>query len=239
LAGPEVNPLAKQILYRPSATELDEARAELETFGGRVYAAELDLTSDESVERFAREAAADLGEIDILVNAAGAWGDYLMVGHPDEHWFRMIDVNLHGPYRTIKQVLPGMIERGWGRIVNIGSTASTEGEEHNAAYCAAKHGLLGLSRCVALEGATHGVTCNVVSPGHLNTTAAAFSARKEIAQGGLKSSVEDVLAERAAALIQRRLIEPDEIAATVAFLCTDDARSITMENLRQSGGMRW
>ncbi|RWQ70204.1 MAG: SDR family NAD(P)-dependent oxidoreductase [Mesorhizobium sp.] len=80
--------------------------------------------------------------MDILVNAAGTWGDE-SVGHSDAHWHRLIDVNLNGPYHTIKRVLPGMIERGWGRIINIGSTAASEGERHNAAYCAVSAGCWG------------------------------------------------------------------------------------------------
>jgi 3-hydroxybutyrate dehydrogenase len=230
--------LPGQILYLPTSSELSDARTELERLGIDVYAASLDLRSDESVNNFFAEVVEAFGKVDILVNAAGTWGDHSMVGHPDEFWHRMIDVNLNGPYRTIKRVLPGMLERRWGRIVNIGSTAATEGERHNAAYCAAKHGLLGLTRCVALESAPYGVTCNVVSPGHVDTTASRISARHLVEQGTAES-LDHAVALHAAELIQNRLIEPGEIAATVAFLCSEDARSFTMENLRQSGGMLW
>ena len=239
LAGPKTNVLPRQVVYLPTSSELAEARAQLEALGVRVHAAPLDVTSDESVESFFADAVAVFGKFDILVNAAGTWGNQPMAGHPDGFWHRLIDVNLNGPYRTTKRVLPGMIERGWGRIVNIGSTAATEGERHNAAYCAAKHGLLGLTRCVALEAAPHGVTCNVVSPGHLLTTSSTVSARLTIEREGLTVSVDDIIAQRAKATLQGRLIEPREIAASVAFLCSEDAKSITMENLRQSGGMLW
>lgn len=239
LASPQSGVLANQIVYLPSDSELAEARAELEALDVRAFALGLDLRSDESVESFFAAAVAALGKIDILVNAAGTWGDEPMVGHSDAHWHRMIDVNLNGPYRTIKRVLPGMIERGWGRIINIGSTAASEGERHNAAYCAAKHGLLGLTRCVALEAAPHGVTCNTVSPGWTRTTAARWGAERRVEREHLSITAEDVLAQNAKATIQGRLIEPYEIAATVAFLCREEAKSFTMENLRQSGGMLW
>jgi len=237
LAGHEKHVVPQQFVYLPSDSELDDARIELETFGTRVHAAPLDVTSDESVENFFRSVTSILGKIDILVNAAGSWGDQSMINHPDEFWHRTIDVNLNGPYRTIKRVLPGMVERGWGRIINIGSTAATEGEKSNAAYCAAKHGLLGLTRCVALEAAPYGVTCNAVSPGHLITTATRQSIGREMERTGL--TFDDVLARRETKLVQQRLIEPQEIAATVAFLCSEGAKSFTMENLRQSGGMLW
>jgi len=230
--------LPEQVVYLPTDSELAEARDELEALGVRAYAASLDLRSDESVESFFAATVDAFGKVDILVNAAGTWGDQSMIGHPDEFWHRMIDVNLNGPYRTIKRVLPGMIERGWGRIVNIGSTASTEGERHNAAYCAAKHGLLGLTRCVALETAPYGVTCNTVSPGHVDTTASRLNAKLRV-ESGAAASIEEAVAKHAAAMVQGRLIEPREIAATVAFLCTEDAKSFTMENLRQSGAMLW
>jgi 3-hydroxybutyrate dehydrogenase len=238
LADAQSDVLPQQVVYLPTSSELAAARTELESLGARVHADSLDLRSDESVERFYSGAVGTFGRIDILVNAAGTWGDQPMVGHPDAFWHRMIDVNLNGPFRTIKRVLPGMIERGWGRIVNIGSTAATEGERHNAAYCAAKHGLLGLTRCVALESAPHGITCNMVSPGHVDTTASRLGTRQR-GERDAGEPINDLVAEHAARMLQGRLIEPEEIAATVAFLCSEDARSFTMENLRQSGGMLW
>ncbi|RWQ70199.1 MAG: SDR family oxidoreductase [Mesorhizobium sp.] len=94
-----------------------------------------------------------------------------------------------------------------------------------------KRGLLGLTRCVALKAAPHGVTCNTVSPGHLITTSSSVSARLRIEREGLTGSVDDILAQRAKGTIQGRLIEPHEIAASVAFLCREEAKSFTMENL--------
>ena len=92
-----------------------------------------------------------------------------MCGHPDELWHQVIDINLNGVYRTIKLCLPGMIDRKWGRIINIASTAASVGSPTNAAYCASKAAVVGLTHCVALEGAPHGVTCNAISPGWVET----------------------------------------------------------------------
>src|SRR5262249_26030454 len=111
LEGPGADVLPQQILYVPTASELEEVRRELDGLGAGVYAAHLDLRSDESVDAFFAGALGAFGKIDILVNAAGTWGDESMIGHSDAHWHRMIDVNLNGPYRTIKRVFPGMVER--------------------------------------------------------------------------------------------------------------------------------
>ena len=141
--------------------DFEAARSDLESHGVGALAVGLDVCSNDSVEAFYDQTIETFGTIDILVNAAGTFMfNHLMVGHPDNYWFRTIDANLNGPYRTIKSCLPAMIEQRWGRIVNVASTAANVGADDHAAYCASKGGLLGLTRCIALEGAPHGVTCN-------------------------------------------------------------------------------
>ncbi len=125
----------------------------LSAHGTRVYAAHLDVRDSEVTNRFVAEAQAAIGPADILVNAAGTTAEQPVCGHSDALWDKIVDTNLTGAFRVTRAVLPGMIERGWGRIVNIGSTAASVGWKDNPAYCASKAGLLGLTRCVALEGA--------------------------------------------------------------------------------------
>jgi NAD(P)-dependent dehydrogenase (short-subunit alcohol dehydrogenase family) len=136
-------------------------------------------------------------------------------------------------------VLPGMIARGWGRIVNIGSTAASVGWKDNPAYCASKAGLLGLTRCVALEGAPHGVTCTMISPTWVETELMRRNVAQVVEREGLGRSPAEAMAEIARANPQGRLIQPEEIAALAAFLCSDAAKGITMENVQVTGGALW
>src|SRR5690606_9179857 len=136
-----------------------------------------------------------------------------------ELWLKILDTNLNGAFRMIREVLPGMIARKWGRIVNIGSTAASVGWKDNPAYCASKSGLLGLTRCVALEGAPHGVTCAMVSPTWVETELMRRNVEQVVAREGNGRSLAEAMAEIAGQNPQQRIIQPDEIAGTVAFLC--------------------
>jgi NAD(P)-dependent dehydrogenase (short-subunit alcohol dehydrogenase family) len=132
-----------------------------------------------------------------------------------------------------------MIERRWGRIVNIGSTAAEVGFARHSAYCASKHGLLGLARCVALEGAAHGVTCNTINPGTVATGLTRIGSSFRVKQGGQGRDVEENMKMIAAGYPQKRLIEADEIAALGLFLCREEARGITGEAMTVAGGAPW
>lgn len=158
-----------EIAHLPGQGELDAAAGEIESCGARALAMGLDVTSTESVEAFFDATIEAFGKVDVLANAAGITAEQTIVGHADALWEKVLDVNLNGAYRAIKLCLPGMIERGWGRIVNIASTAASVGAPTSGAYCASKAGVVGLSRCVALEGAAHGVTCNTISPTWVET----------------------------------------------------------------------
>ena len=173
------------------------------------------------------------------VNAAGSSARKLMVDHPDDIWHRMIDTNLNGPYRTIKCCFPGMVEREWGRIVNIASTAANIGYVRHSAYCASKSGLLGLTRCVALEGAEHGVSCNAINPGWVATDSNYSACQQEIAIAGLDITVEEYRARIAKDLPQKRFLHPDEIGALIAFLCREEAFGINAEAINIAMGSLW
>ncbi|TIV28541.1 MAG: SDR family oxidoreductase, partial [Mesorhizobium sp.] len=170
---------------------------------------------------------------------AGTTAEQPVCGHSDELWDKIVDTNLTGAFRTTRAVLPGMIERGWGRIVNIGSTAASVGWKDNPAYCASKAGLLGLTRCVALEGAAHGVTCVMISPTWVETELMRRNVAQVVAREGNGRSVEEAMDEFRKGNPQGRMLQPEEIAALAVFLCSDIAKGITMENIQITGGALW
>jgi NAD(P)-dependent dehydrogenase (short-subunit alcohol dehydrogenase family) len=227
-----------EVVYLPGQNELDDARAEIEAQGVKCLAMPLDVTSNSSVDAFCDATVGTFGKVDILANAAGITAEQTVVDHPDALWHKVLDVNLSGTYRCIKRVLPGMIERKWGRIINIASTAARVGAVTSGAYCASKAGVVGLTRCVALEGAPHGVTCNAISPTWVDTS---FGRdwMTGIAEGQESRSGEAYIAEVKAANPQGRLIEPSEVAALALYLCRDEALGMTMQDLTLSAGSLW
>lgn len=223
----------------PGTEEAAKVREALAAHGGKVFAGHLDVRDAAAIEAFLAAAEEACGPPDILVNAAGTTAEQPVSGHSDELWLKIIDTNLNGAFRMIRCLLPGMIARGWGRIINIGSTAATVGWKDNPAYCASKSGLLGLTRCVALEGAPHGVTCVMISPTWVETELMRRNLEQLVAREGRGRSLAEAMEEVAAQNPQRRLIQPGEIAALAAFLCRDEAKGITMENIRITGGALW
>ena len=225
--------------YYPGTDEIELVRSDLAAHGTRVHAAHLDVRDSEVTNRFVAEAEAAVGAADILVNAAGTTAEQPVCGHSDALWDKIVDTNLTGAFRATRAVLPGMIERGWGRIVNIGSTAASVGWKDNPAYCASKAGLLGLTRCVALEGAAHGVTCVMISPTWVETELMRRNVAQVVEREGKGRTAEEAMAEIAKGNPQQRMLQPQEIAALAVFLCSDLAKGITMENIQITGGALW
>ncbi|TWG97318.1 NAD(P)-dependent dehydrogenase (short-subunit alcohol dehydrogenase family) [Mesorhizobium sp. J18] len=223
----------------PDPEQISQVRTALQARGGKVFAAHLDVRDAASIEAFLKAAETECGPADILVNAAGTTAEQPVSGHSDELWLKIIDTNLNGAFRMTRSLLPGMIDRGWGRIINIGSTAATVGWKDNPAYCASKSGLLGLTRCVALEGAPHGVTCVMISPTWVETDLMRRNVDQVVEREGKVRSLEEAMAEIADQNPQRRIIQPEEVAALAAFLCREEAKGITMENIQITGGALW
>ncbi len=223
----------------PEADEIIRLRDHLARPGTRIHAGHLDVRDTNAIKSFVADAEAHCGAIDILVNAAGTTAEQSVCGHSDALWDKIIDTNLSGAFRMTRELLPGMMARQWGRIINIGSTAASVGWKDNPAYCASKSGLLGLTRCVALEGAAHGVTCVMISPTWVETELMRRNVAQVIAREGKGRTLEDAMAGIAAQNPQARIIQPGEIASLAAFLCRDEARGITAENIQITGGALW
>lgn len=175
-----------------------------------------------------------IGPVNILVNNAGQAESAPLARTSDALWRRMLEVNLSGSFHCLRAAVPAMQAAGWGRIINVASTAAQRGYAYVAAYCAAKHGLLGLTRAAALELAKSGITVNAVCPGYTETNLLQNSIAHVVAKTGRSEA--EARAEFAGSNPQGRLIQPEEVAETVAFLCSDAAASITGQAISISGG---
>ena len=179
-------------------------------------------------------AFARAGTVDILVNNAGQAASAPFGRTDAALWQRMLDVNLTGTYHCIQAALPGMLDLGWGRIVNVASTAGLTGYRYVAAYCAAKHGLVGLTRALALEVAAKGVTVNAVCPGYTETDLVLDAVANIARRTGRSADV--ARADLAAANPQGRLVQPDEVAHAVAWLCMPAASAMNGQAVALAGG---
>ena len=218
---------AVALMDLPAAQAALEAMAVgLRADGARCAIAAGDVADPASVRAAIDTLEAALGPIACLVNNAGLTGHIAPVATMHaEGWARELAVNLSDPFHTTQAVLPGMVARGWGRIVNISSGAALGGLYRQAGYSASKSGLLGLTRNVALEHARHGITCNAVLPGLIGTPAVL----------GMPA---EVLADAVALTPARRTGRPEEIAAMVAFLCSEDAAFVNGAEIPVDGGGR-
>jgi NAD(P)-dependent dehydrogenase (short-subunit alcohol dehydrogenase family) len=190
----------------------------------------VDISDCESVAA----AFARAGAVDILVNNAGQAASAPFLKTDAALWQRMLDVNLTGGYHCIQAALPAMLDAGWGRIVNVASTAGLTGYRYVAAYCAAKHGLVGLTRALALELATKGITVNAVCPGYTDTDIVQEAVANIVRKTG-RSALE-ARAGLDAGNPQGRLVRPEEVAHAVAMLCLPDAAAMNGQAIAVAGG---
>ncbi len=193
-----------------------------------------DVTDIDGVAAAFSEAKAAFGPVDILVNNAGAVATAPFYRTDIELWRRMMSVNLDGIFYCTRAVYDDMRNRGWGRIVNIASTAAVKGYAYVSAYCAAKHGVIGLTRALALEAAQTGVTVNAVCPGYTDTDIVREAVSNITNKTGL--SAEAALAELTRNNPQSRLIRPSEVAHAVLWLCRPESASVTGQSIFIAGG---
>jgi 3-hydroxybutyrate dehydrogenase len=203
------------VLAARSREQVERGATELGVRGRPARAVVCDVTSEASVEALAREAAA-LGNVAVLVNNAGAAGSMPLVRTSLDDWNRLMAVNATGAFLCTRALLPGMLERKWGRIVNLASTAGLSGGKYLAAYSAAKHALVGLTRSTAAEVAGSGVTVNAVCPGFVDTEMTAETVSRIVEKTGRSS--DEALAAALASVGQTRLISAEEVAEAVMGL---------------------
>jgi NAD(P)-dependent dehydrogenase (short-subunit alcohol dehydrogenase family)/enamine deaminase RidA (YjgF/YER057c/UK114 family) len=207
------------VLAARTRDQVERQAAELVAQGHRARAVVCDVSSEAGVEGLAA-AAREMGTVSVLVNNAGAAGSMPLKRTSLDDWNRLMAVNATGAFLCTRAVLPEMIERHWGRVVNVASTAGLGGGKYLAAYTAAKHALMGLTRAVAAEVAGSGVTVNAVCPAFVDTGMTAETVSRIVARTG--RSPADALAAALASAGQQRLVTPDEVAAAVVALVTAD-----------------
>lgn len=194
----------------------------------------VDVTDDASIKQAFTEARNNFGSIDILINNAGIATSAPFIKIDNHSWSNILDVNLNGVFYCCREVLPDMLETGWGRIINIASIAGLQGSAYVAAYCAAKHGVIGLTRSLALEVAQKNITVNAICPGYTNTEMLNSAIENISTKTGMNQ--EQAAEQLKAVNPQHRFIEPEEVAASVTHLCLPGSESITGQSLVIAGG---
>ena len=214
---------------------LDERAAEIAAACGvKVHTETADVTDEEAIAAALRASVAANGPVTILVNNAGTGKSAPFHKMDRALWDQMIGVNLTGTFVCTRAVLPAMLDAGYGRIVNVASTAGLKGYAYVSAYSAAKHGVIGLTRSLALEVATRGITVNAVCPGYTETDLVRETVANIAAKTG--RSEDEARAELAATNPQGRLVQPWEVAEAVAWLVLPGSASITGQSIPVAGG---
>eukprot|EP00892_Ulva_mutabilis_P009411 jgi/Ulvmu1/6842/UM031_0047.1 len=218
-----------------SAEKLQEQAQGLRENNVDVLTSTTDLRSPEGIYRLVEEASSKLGPVDILVNNAGMQHVAPVHEFPNDKWNDLISVMLSAPFHTTKAVLPSMIDKGWGRIINISSFHGKVASPFKAPYCAAKHGVAGLTKSVALEVATKGITCNAICPGYVWTELIEKQLASSAKSRGITEEqlINDVLLRPQPI---GRFVSVDEIASLAMYLCRDEAAAITGALLSADGG---
>ena len=218
------------------AGAIEAARAELErTYGVRVRYSAADMTRPGEIAALIAEAEQASGAVDILVNNAGIQHVAPVEDFPLDRWDAIIAVNLSSAFHSTRAVLPGMKRRGWGRILNVASAHGLVASPYKSAYIAAKHGIVGFTKTVALEVARQGITCNAICPGYVLTPLVEKQIDDQARTHGLprEEVIEKVMLERQPS---KQFVKVEEVAALALFLCGESAASITGAALSVDGG---
>ncbi|MBI5652950.1 MAG: SDR family oxidoreductase [Chloroflexi bacterium] len=211
-------------------SDVERVASAIRARGGDARAVVCDVTQPDSIARALDQA----GEISILVNNAGAAESHKFLNHDDAVWHRMLAINLTSVYQVTKAIAPMMIAAKWGRIINIASIASKVGARYVAAYTASKHGVLGLTRALAVELNSYNITVNAICPGYVDTPMTDHNIANIVARTGLTDNqVRESLAKTSP---QNRLITADEVAHVARMLVGENARGITGQAINVDGG---
>ncbi|MGH9753041.1 MAG: SDR family NAD(P)-dependent oxidoreductase [Blastocatellia bacterium] len=225
---------ADVVVCSRSADEINAVAEKIRAMGRRTLAVVCDVTDADQVGQMAEDVESQFGAVEILVNNAGLGRSHRFVDHPDEFWDQMLAINLTSVYRVTKAFVTKMIEMRRGRIINIASVASKVGGKYVAAYTAAKHGVLGLTRALAVELVGYNITVNAVCPGYVDTP----MTDGNVANIATRTGMSEVEARKALEKLspQNRMIEPEEVAGVVAMLASDIAQGINGQAINIDGG---
>ena len=238
-AGRGIGHSTARLLASRGARVMGAARSEVELSSLGLEYVTADLGTPEGCARAVAETERRLGPVEILVcnHGIGSAHERLIWEQDPEVWDETMRINLDGPFHLSRRVLPGMVERGYGRLVYTSSTAGRFAERAGSAYSSSKHGLIGLMRSVAQDAGPHGVTANAVLPGWVRTEMAERSARAEAEQRGV--TPEEIWAERDALYPPGRVATPQEVAETIAFLASEESSGISGEAIAVALGGIW
>jgi 3-hydroxybutyrate dehydrogenase len=214
-----------------TAEQVEQVATEI---GNEAIALVCDVADPESVAHMFSQMRERLGEADILVNNAGVAESATLVNTTDELWHRHLSINLSGTFYCTRAALPAMLKKGWGRVINIASIAAKAGAPYIAAYSASKHGVLGLTRSIALEVATTGITVNAICPGYVDTEMVSRGVEQITSKTG--RTAEEALDTLKKMSPQNRLVTPEEVAAVALLLASEEGRGITGQGINIDGG---
>ncbi len=218
------------------ADEIEAFRASLETdYGVRAVYHGTDLTNATAIGKMMADIKSGLGPIDVLVNNAGVQHVSPVEDFPPEKWDLIIALNLTSSFHTIRHAMPDMKERGWGRIINTASAHALVASPFKSAYVAAKHGIAGLTKVVALEGAEHGVRCNAICPGYVSTPLV----ENQIADTAKSRGISEEEVKKnvlLAAQPTKEFVTAEQVAGMALFLCSEDASQINGSLMQMDGG---
>jgi 3-hydroxybutyrate dehydrogenase len=225
---------AAVVVTARSTKEIERVAAELAADGLVAHALPCDVADEGSVAKMAERAIALLGTVDVLVNNAGIALSNPVKRLPLEEWNRILAVNATGTFLCTRAFLQGMIDRRWGRVINVASVAGLRGGRYIAAYTASKHAQVGFTRALAAEVADQGITVNAICPGYVDTPMTEYSVSRIVEKTGLP---QDEALERILALSpQHRLIRPEEIAHVALMLCGKNGEGISGQAIAIDGG---